>query len=397
MTLQELKEKRKSLVEEASKSMTSDELDKIEVEMRKVNIQIEALEEAKGSGEFNPVSTFRNLGNLSDENNDDIYSSMEYRKAFKDYILRGTPIPEKFVEKRGEFTLASDITAIIPTVIMDKVIEDMPIEGNIIPRVTQTSFQGGVQIPISEIDITANWLTNETPSDEQKEKMSTSISFKYHMLEARVAIGLLSQTVSLPAFENTIATQLKKSMLRAIETAIISGTGSGQPKGITTYADLPESQVIEMDSNSVGTVAGWAEAEATIPAAYEDRLIYVMAKGTWEKYLNGMTDVNGQRIGLGKINEKGQKLLNGREVLTVDQLPSFQNASGGDIFAVLCDLSQYYLNSNMGIYFKKYYDEKENKWVFKAMMIVDGQMAIGKNSKGEYVGAKGLIYIKKKI
>ena len=40
MTLQELKEKRKSLVEEASKSMTSDELDKIEVEMRKVNIQI---------------------------------------------------------------------------------------------------------------------------------------------------------------------------------------------------------------------------------------------------------------------------------------------------------------------------------------------------------------------
>lgn len=397
MNLQELIEKRKKLVEQASKATTNEELDKIEVEMRKLNIQIESLEQAQGTGEFNPVSTFRNLGTVANNDDDeDMYSSMEYRKAFKDYILKGTPIPEKFTEKRAEFTLASDITAIIPTTIMNKVIEDMTIDGKILPRVTQTAYQGGVQIPISEIDITANWLSNEEPSEEQKAKMTTNISFTYHMLEARVAIGLLAQTVSLAVFESTITKQLKKAMIRAIETAIISGTGSGQPKGITKYDDLPAEQIIEMDENTIGTVGAWADVEAAIPEAYEDNLIYIMSKATWEKYLNGMTDKNGQKIGLGKINEKGQKILNGREVLTVDKLPSFQTASAGNIVAVVCDLSQYYLNSNMTMYMKKYFDDDLNKWVFKAIMIVDGKMAIGKNSSSTYVGAKGLIYIKKK-
>lgn len=397
MKLQELIEKRKNLVAEASKATTNEELDKIEVEMRKLNIQIEALEQAQGTGEFNPVNTFRNLGDVSDGNdNEDMYSSLEYRKAFKDYVLKGTPIPEKFTEKRAEFTLASDITAVIPTTILNKVVEDMTAEGNILSRVTQTSYQGGIQIPISELNITANWLSNEEPSTEQKAKMSTNIAFSYHILEARVSIGLLAQTVSLPIFETTIANQIKKAMTRAIEASIISGTGSGQPKGITKYTDLSTEQVVEMDSATVGTVSGWADVEATIPEAYEDSVIYLMSKATWEKYLNGMTDSNGQRIGLGKINEKGQKILNGREVLTVDQLPSFQKAGTGEIFAVVCDLSQYYLNSNLSIYFKKYFDEDLNKWVFKALMIVDGQMAIGKDSSGKYVGAKGLIYVKKK-
>ena len=41
MNLNELIEKRKNLLAEASKATTNDELDKIEVEMRKLNIQIE--------------------------------------------------------------------------------------------------------------------------------------------------------------------------------------------------------------------------------------------------------------------------------------------------------------------------------------------------------------------
>ena len=399
MNLQELIEKRKKLAEQASNATTNEELDKIEVEMRKLNIQIEALEQAQGSGEFNPVNTFRNLGSLSDDNsdNEDIFSSMEYRKAFKDYMLKGTPIPEKFVTKReAGITLAEDIGAVIPTTIMNKIIEDMSVAGKILSRVTQTAYQGGVQIPISELDITATWIGDGEVSEEQKAKMDAKISFTYHTLEARVSIGLLAQTVSLPMFEATMVKQLKKAMVKAIESAIISGTGTGQPKGITKYDDLPAEQVIEMDENTIGTVKAWATVEAAIPEEYEDDVIYIMAKSTWEAYLNGMTDTTGQRIGLGKINEKGQKILNGREVLVVNKLPSFVKAAAGDIFAIVCDLSQYMLNSNLAMYYKKYFDDKENKWVHKSLMIADGQMALGKNSSGTYVGAKGLIYIKKK-
>lgn len=400
MKLQELIEKRKNLVAEASKATTNEELDRIEVEMRKLNIQIEALEQAQGTGEFNPVNTFRNLGDVSDGNdNEDMYSSLEYRKAFKDYVLKGTPIPEKFIlsqEKRGEFTLVTDIAAVIPTNIMNKVIEDMTAEGNIMSRVTETAYQGGVDIPISEVELTASWLSGEAVSNDQKAKMDAKINFSYHILGTRVAIGLLAYTVSLPVFEATVIKQVKKAMIKAIEKAIMSGTGSGEPKGITKYDDLPADQVIEMDSKTVGTIAGWAGVEAAIPEAYENRLIYLMSKNTWSKYIEGMVDTTGQRIGLGKVDEIGKKKLNGREVIVTDNLPAFDKASAGDIFAVACDLEQYCLNSNLAMQFKRYFDEKENKWFFKALMIVDGKMALGKNSSGTYVGAKGLIYVKKK-
>ena len=66
---------------------------------------------------------------------------------------------------------------------------------------------------------------------------------------------------------------------------------------------------------------------------------------------------------------------------------------------MLVDLSQYMLNSNLAMYYKKYFNEDTNKWVHKSLMIADGQMAIGevtdsKNNK-KLVGAKGLLYLQK--
>ena len=283
---------------------------------------------------------------------------------------------------------------------MNRVIEDLTVEGKIISRITQTSFQGGVDIPVSDIMPEATWLSSEeTVSDEQKAEMNAKVSFAYHVLEAKVSIGLLTSTVTLGVFESTVVKQLKKAMTRAIEKAVVEGTGSGQPLGFTKY-NLPANQVIEFTASQIGTVKGWARAEAAIPEAYEDTEIYMMNKQTWEMYLNGMVSSTGQKIGLGKINEKGQKILNGREVLTCDKFPGYDNASDGDVFGALVDLSQYCLNSNLAMYYKKYFNEDKNKWIHKALMIADGKMAIGEVGEGsskKLVGAQGLIYLKKKV
>lgn len=356
------------------------------------------------TGEFHPVATYRNLGKTSkteDGEEEDKFSSLAYRKAFKNYVIDGTPIPEEFrQEKRSnQLTTVAEVGAVIPTNLLNRVIEDMTVEGKIIARITQTSLQGGVEIPISDINPTATWLASEAVvSDEQKAEMNAKLSFGYHVLEAKVAIGLLTSTVTLSMFENTVVKQLKKAMIKAIESAIISGTGVGQPKGITTYT-LPQNQNITMTTETIGKVATWASVEAEIPETEEDSVIYVMNKATWEKYLNGMVDTTGQKIGLGRINEKGQKILNGREVLTCDKLPSFDGASSEAIFGLVVDLSKYMLNSNLAMYYKKYFNEDTNKWVHKALMIADGKMAIGEvnpNARNKkLVGAKGLLYLKK--
>ena len=418
------KEKRSGFVAQIDGVETREALDKIELDIRKVDLEIAdlvaqiavaeqnnpatdpAARNASGgapAGELNPLGTYGlGIGNGATDNRtvEDIYSTVEYRNAFKDFIVKGTPIPEKFVQKRADaLTTVADIGAVIPTTILNQVIEEMTVEGKIISRITQTAFQGGIAIPISEIDVEATWLASESVvSDEQKAKMDAKLTFSYHVLEAKIAIGLLSATVSLPIFEATVVKQLKKAMTKAIETAVVSGTGSGQPLGLTKYSLLPESQIVTMDATSIGKVTTWAGVEAKVPEAAEDSVIYLMNKATWEKYLNGMVDTTGQKIGLGKINEKGQKILNGREVLVTDKLPAFDTAESGDVFGAVVDLSKYMLNSNLAMYYKKYFNEDKNKWIHKALMIVDGKMAIGtvgETGSQSLVGAEGLIYLKK--
>ena len=328
-----------------------------------------------------------------------MYSSLEYRQAFRNYIVSGTAIPEKFrnEERAAELTVVSDVAAVIPTTIMNKVIEDLTVEGKIINKITQTQYQGGIDIPISEIMPEATWLSDEsTTSDEQKAKMEAKLTFRYHTLEAKVAVGLLAATVSLPVFEQTMVKQLKKAMIRAIEKAIVNGSGSGQPLGLSKIPDLPIKNIVTLNKTEIETVKGWAKVEAAVDEAYDnDNLVYMMNKQTWEMHLNSMVDSTGQKIGLGRLDEKGRKILNGREVLTTDQFKGYDNAASDEIFGALVNLEQYLLNSNLSMYYKKYFDEDKNKWIHKCLMIVDGKMAIGKDSKNQLVGAGGLIYLKK--
>lgn len=417
--LKAAREKRNALLPQIRAAADGATLDSLELEVRRLNSEIAMLEgliagqegegdpatrsEVQGEpqGQLNPIASYRAAGVQHSNECDDPYSSLEYRQAFRNFMVSGTPIPDKFkTEERADaLTVVSDVTAVIPTTILNQVIEDMTVEGKIFARITQTAFQGGIQIPISEINPTATWLESESVvSDEQKAEMKAKLTFAYHVLEAKVAVGLLSATVALGVFEATIVKQLKKAMIKAVETAAISGSGSGQPLGMTKYT-LPDAQVITFTADQISTVTGWARAEAAIPEAYEDNEIYLMNKQTWEKYLNGMVDTTGQKIGLGKINEKGQKILNGREVLCTDKLPGYDNAVSGDVFGVVVNLEEYCLNSNLSMYYKKYFDEDKNKWVHKALMIADGKMAIGEVDDGaggkKLVGAKGLIYLKK--
>lgn len=422
--LQQTKEKRAALYESIKTAATMEEMDKIELDIRKADIEIKNLEEqistrglsdegndpaARDNGGenlekrgLNPLGTYgRGVDSRSQGEEEDMYGSLEYRQAFRNYIVSGTPIPEKFrrEERSAELTIVSDVAAVIPTTIMNKVIEDLTVEGKIINKITQTQYQGGVAIPISEVMPEATWLSDEnTQSDEQKAKMQAKLTFGYHVLEAKVAVGLLTATVSLPVFEQTIVKQIKKAMIRAIEKAIVNGSGSGQPLGILKVQGIPAKNIVTFNADEVDTVKGWARAEAAVDEAYDnENLVYLMSKQTWEMHLNSMVDTTGQKIGLGKIDEKGRKILNGREVITTDQFLSYENTDANGIFGCLVNLEQYLLNSNLAMYYKKYFNEDTNKWIHKCLMIADGKMAMGKDSKNKLVGAGGLIYLKKVI
>ena len=56
---------------------------------------------------------------------EDVYDSMEYRKAFMNHVIKGEAMPAKFVNADAN-TKTTDIPAVIPTTVMEKIVEKMP-------------------------------------------------------------------------------------------------------------------------------------------------------------------------------------------------------------------------------------------------------------------------------
>src|SRR5690606_27776100 len=194
----------------------------------------------------------------------DRYETMEYRRAFMDYVTRG--VKNDILEfRQDETTLPGDIGAVIPTTILSRIVEKMEETGRIWSRVTKTSIQGGVEIPVSTAKPTAVWLAAGQVASKQKKTVNATISFSYHKLQVRVAVELVASVVALPIFEQTVADNIAEAMVKALDKAIISGTGTGQPLGIINHTNIPSKQIVTVTPEDFGEYATWPELFAKMP------------------------------------------------------------------------------------------------------------------------------------
>ena len=286
-------------------------------------------------------------------------NDLQYRNAFMEYVLRGTPIP---AEVRSDAnTLTSDVT-VIPTQLVNQIIERMDSVGNVIGAVTRTAFKGGVQIPTSSVKPVATWVSEGAGSDRQK-KTTTNITFTYHKLRCEISMSMEVGTMALSAFEAKFVENVAKAMIKAIETAIINGDGSGKPKGI--LAETPD------DGQAVTGNISYAklcECESVLPAEYEAGAKWCMTKADFFKFY-AMTDDAGQpiaRVNYG-IGGKPEYVLLGREVIVSTQ------AVAGKPF--IFNFADYVLNTVYDMGISKKQDWETEDLLTKAVMSVDGKVA----------------------
>lgn len=375
------------------------DLKKIEEELRELNDEQQNIETRsrliKEAGEINSGEEGEKRGTLflgkdnEEEKRDvDKYSSLEYRKAFRDYITKGIKSDEL---RADATTTTADVGAIIPTTIMNEVIQKLKSFGAIYARIRKTNFKGGVKIPTSNIKPVATWMGENKLSDKQKKEIKTYIEFSYYKLQCRVATSLVADTVSLDIFEQTLASDMSEAMVVAIEKSVINGTGSGQPKGIINHkTEIPVEQQITIQIADMNKWDKWKkDVFAKIPLAYEANGVWIMTKATYEGYIDGMVDATGQPIARTNygISSKGERRFGGYDVLAVeaDMLPNFETAAEDEVFAIFVDLSEYAFNSNMEITFKRYFNEDTDEWIDKATLIGDGKLR----------DANGVLLIKK--
>ena len=377
----EIEEKLKAKGDEATKEENEERLKEIEEEVDKLNAEKAKLEESRNAKikqmeirtktTFNPVASYL-PGKSTDLINKNENAEIEKRQAFMEYILTG-----KVSEKREDaITLTTDASAVIPNTIMQRVIKELREYGQIWARVTKSNVKGGVTIPVATLKPKASWVGENKVADKQKYPVDGKVSFLYHKLQCRIAISLEVDTTTLEVFEDSLVDAIKEAMIVALEQAILNGTGEGQPLGITKHTEVKE---VELDEDEIKTYRGWIKAKKAVPASYKKRISFILNDADFTNYIEGMVDQNGQpvgRVNYGLNGEETTKVL-GKEAILVedDYLPSFDTAEEGNVFGIICDLSDYIFNSNMEIVIKRYFDEDTDQWITKATLIGDGKMS----------------------
>jgi HK97 family phage major capsid protein len=312
----------------------------------------------------NPFKEFREKGSYSQqpkqpEQDDDKTNSNEYRSAFMAYVMRGTPIPAQVREN----TLTTDAVSVIPTVVINKIIERMDEVGHVLNLVTRTSYAAGVEIPTSATKPVATWVNEGAGSNRQK-KPTGKITFTYFKLRCEVSVSMEVHTMALSAFEAKLAENVANAMVKAIEAAIINGTGVGQPKGILT--ETPNAGQAITPSADTAPYEMLCECEGALPAEHENGAKWCMNKKTFMTFI-GAVDSNGQpiaRVNYG-VSGKPERVLLGREVVVTEHVPAGK--------AFIYDFADYILNTIYDLGIQKKQDWDTEDMLTKAVMSVDGK------------------------
>jgi HK97 family phage major capsid protein len=331
-------------------------------------------------GQFNPLATY-GLGSAQQQQQrsdepEDRFGTLEYRKAFMDYCRTGNITPEL---RANAMTGTGDISAIIPSTILNEVIQKVTAYGQVFSRVRKLNVKGGLTIPILSLKPAATWIGESASSDKQKVQANTNISFSYYGLECKISTSLLADTVSLAGFENTVTDLITEAIVKALDSAVLNGTGTGRPLGITKDSRVPAAQIVTLTAAEFGKWDAWKKKIfAKMPLSYKAGAAFLMASGTFEGYIDGMVDSNGQPVGRVNygITEGAQERFGGKEVVQVedDIIAPYADAAVGDVVAVYCDLKNYGFNSNMQMTMYRYFDHDTNEWVDKAILIADGKL-----------------------
>ena len=318
-------------------------------------------------------------------------NSIEYRKAFRDYIANGDK--KNLRAAAGNATTDTNGDTVIPENLLNQIMEKLETVGTIYNLVTKTAYPVGQTIPREATKPVATWVgrnTSTLASSTSGEgngstvvkgvNLDTAISFTHFKLRCEVAMTEEVASMSLSAFEALFVKNVSLAMLRAIEGAIVDGDGYGQPTGILANT-APTGQAIEVAADGTLGYQLLCDAEAAIPPEYEAGAKWCMSKKTFMDFV-GMVDSNGQpiaRVNYG-INGKPERTLLGRDVVLYQpqsgsKLGNYADTVSADtLFAFIFNFEDYILNNNydLGIQHKIDWDNEDHRT--KAVAAYDGKV-----------------------
>ena len=134
MTRKEYEEKRQNMINEAEAFINDGKIEDANKKMDEVKLLDESFEnEAKAHANLRALSSApvavsgygvgqAMTGAAPEAEKEDVFDGLEYRKAFMNYVLKGTAIPEKF-KNVSAVTKTSDVGAVISPTVINRIVE----------------------------------------------------------------------------------------------------------------------------------------------------------------------------------------------------------------------------------------------------------------------------------
>ena len=356
-----------------------DEIAAIDLEERNAQPPVDASAQIPASAtQVNGRTVFAQPESRSHE---DLLNSMEYRTAFRNYAVNGTPIPAEM--RNGDAISTADTAVAIPFTVMNQVINTVRKRyGNLYNKVRKTAVRGGIEYPIGALQASFKWINETTVSPRQRTDKLGKIQFAYHTAEIRIAQTFLSQLLTIEAFEAQIAEVIAIAYLQAMDAGIVNGSGVGCMTGI-----LNDPRITNTVTMTAAQLSDWTQWRkrffSQLPLGYRSGE-FIFPVGTVDAYLETMADSNNnpifrQATGL-EVNDGDAMNPNGRffgraiSLVEPDVIADFDTASSGDVIGIFWQPNEYAINENFGFTMRRYFDEETNEWVDKALVVVDGKV-----------------------
>jgi HK97 family phage major capsid protein len=291
--------------------------------------------------------------NVNEIEKEDLIATAEYKNAF----LKKLQGKELTQFENAAVSAAS----VIPTETMNKIIEKMEYIAPILAKVSVSYIASNLTIPAENVTNDASWVAMGTASTDSADS-TTSISLAAYKLIKTIEIGADTSVMAINAFETYLVDKLSKKMAKALENAIINGTGSAQPTGLLASGIIT--------NTGTYTMAGMTYTDllaiiADLPDNdYRAGATFVMPSALfYSDVLPALTD---KGSGLDVQAVEKQKVL-GYDVILCDRL-----AAGTVIFG---NLENYAMNFAQGVEIKSDASVgfRTGSTVYRAMALVDGK------------------------
>ena len=319
---------------------------------------------------LNTLATYEQRGGNKMEN-------LEKRTAFMNAIQNNDL--SKLEKRADAYTTAGNVEYVIPENLVNDIITEISDRGYILSLCNKTNYAVGQTIPVGLISISASWVGTTDGSNNSGEGLGSSVqaggvesTITFLNYKLRCVVGLTHEAgvQSLPIFEKKFVQQVADAMVEALETAVISGTGVNQPKGI--LLETPKAgKALE---TAKLTYADALKFVGAVPSKYKKGAVAFMSQNTFYDFM-AITDENGQpvaRVNAGVDGEMKQYLF-GMPVIFADEYLKDYSAEGENVFAFIYNFKEYTLNTNynLGISQRDVW-ENENREI-KAVLACDGK------------------------